>query len=187
MTITEFDQLEETNDVTYELIDGVVMMTPRPNFKHQSTQTNLIVELGAHFKGKQCSVMGETEIQLGEDVLVPDIFIYCDKDKFTQQRHMGAPTVTIEILSPGTEHHDLFRKLNCYAQHGVKEYWIVNPKTETITIHLLHFYAKIKSHLFGDFIFLVEARGVEPLSENLLPSASPSAVNVLTFPPRPSH
>ena len=34
----------------------------------------------------------------------------------------------------------------------------------------------------GDLFFLVEARGVEPLSESLFPQLSPSAVHLLTFP-----
>ena len=39
-----------------------------------------------------------------------------------------------------------------------------------------------KKHPFGCFFRLVEARGVEPLSENLLIQLSPSAVRLLAFP-----
>ena len=39
----------------------------------------------------------------------------------------------------------------------------------------------------SDGSYLVEARGVEPLSEDQTAQTSPSAVRVLTFPPPDSH
>lgn len=42
---------------------------------------------------------------------------------------MGAPDWIIEIISPGNPSHDYIRKLNLYADAGVREYWIVDPRT----------------------------------------------------------
>lgn len=135
MTLEEFNQLEETSDQIYELINGALMMTPRPSRAHQQIQTLLSAELVFYFKDKSCNVIAEAEIQLGNDVLVPDIFIYCDATKFTPQRYIGAPVIVIEIISPSTAFNDYNRKYALYKKYGVKEYWIVDPNGDLITVH----------------------------------------------------
>ncbi|MDE6913920.1 MAG: Uma2 family endonuclease, partial [Lachnospiraceae bacterium] len=49
----------------------------------------------------------------------------------------GAPDWIIEIVSPGTASHDYIRKLNLYADAGVVEYWIVDPRSEKIFVYYL--------------------------------------------------
>jgi Uma2 family endonuclease len=46
----------------------------------------------------------------------------------------GAPELVIEILSPSTAKRDLVVKRRLYSQHGVREYWIVDPKAESIEL-----------------------------------------------------
>ncbi len=43
----------------------------------------------------------------------------------------------VEIRSPSTAHRDLTVKRELYARHGVKEYWLVDPYAETVTVLLL--------------------------------------------------
>ena len=47
---------------------------------------------------------------------------------------MGAPDLTVEVLSPSTALEDRVDKHREYALAGVTEYWIVNPEDETITV-----------------------------------------------------
>lgn len=135
MTLKEFDLLPKDEQERYELVDGMVMMSPKANLTHQMIITNLIVELGPYFKDKTCKVFSEAEIKLKKDIFIPDISILCDPEKFTEQRYEGPPTVVIEVLSPATRSYDLFTKLNKYQIAGVPEYWIVDPKSQTITVH----------------------------------------------------
>ena len=51
------------------------------------------------------------------------------------QRYKKAPEIVIEILSPSSRYTDTFTKLIKYELLGVKEYWIVNPEKEIITIY----------------------------------------------------
>ena len=51
----------------------------------------------------------------------------CDKEKRNPRGCVGAPDWIIEILSPSNPGHDFVRKLNLYAETGVREYWIVDP------------------------------------------------------------
>ncbi len=47
----------------------------------------------------------------------------------------GAPDFIIEIVSPGNPADDYIRKLFYYQNHGVREYWIVDPKRKSITVN----------------------------------------------------
>ena len=71
------------------------------------------------------------------DAVEPDISVICDKDKLSTRGCEGAPTWIIEIVSPGNSAHDYITKLGLYQQHGVKEYWIVNPDRKTIIVYRL--------------------------------------------------
>ncbi len=65
----------------------------------------------------------------------PDISVICDKSKLTDRGCLGAPDWVVEIVSPGNSGHDYIRKLNLYADAGVREYWIVNPMTELVYVY----------------------------------------------------
>ena len=40
----------------------------------------------------------------------------------------------IEIVSPKNSKRDLKDKFDIYQEHGVREYWIVNPSDENVTV-----------------------------------------------------
>jgi Uma2 family endonuclease len=50
---------------------------------------------------------------------------------------IGAPDLIVEILSPSNPKHDCVTKFNLYEEHGVREYWIVDPRQKTVNIFLL--------------------------------------------------
>lgn len=135
MSVEEFEKLPADERQVYELIDNMVMMTPRPNVNHQKILKKLLIQLDSYLSGKTCDVFSEVEVRLNKDILVPDLSVLCDPDKFTDQRYEGPPAIVIEILSPATYRNDLFVKLNKYQLAGVREYWIVNPKLKAITVH----------------------------------------------------
>ncbi len=47
----------------------------------------------------------------------------------------GAPSLRIEVLSPGTRGLDLEKKRLLYTKFDVPEYWIFDPDLEQITVH----------------------------------------------------
>lgn len=65
----------------------------------------------------------------------PDISVICDPEKLTDKGCTGAPDWIIEIISPGNPEHDYIRKLNLYADAGVREYWIVDPRDRKILVY----------------------------------------------------
>lgn len=70
------------------------------------------------------------------DVAQPDILFVSNSrsDIATQANIQGAPDLVVEILSPGTAYYDRGSKQALYGRHGVREYWIVDPGTETVEV-----------------------------------------------------
>jgi len=143
------DYLQWPDDERWELIDGVPYnMSSSPSPKHQE----IIIALGSQFynylKDKPCKVFVAPidvrfleENQSDEDVktvLQPDIIVVCDSKKIDERGCKGAPDLIIEVISPHTVKKDIIRKFDTYEKFGVKEYWIIRPDEETVTVFILN-------------------------------------------------
>lgn len=135
LSLSDFNEMRNNDENKYELIDGIVLMSPRPNIKHQEVMGNLYLEIGNFLKGKNCKIFTEIEVQFEDNVLIPDISVICGIENTEIQRYKKAPEIVIEILSPSSRYTDSFTKLYKYELFGVKEYWIANPDLETINIY----------------------------------------------------
>jgi len=133
--LCDFNNMKTNDENKYELIDGIVLMSPRPSIKHQQLMGNLYLEIGNFLKGKSCKVFTEIELECQGNVLIPDISVICGLENTNIQRYKKAPEIVIEILSPSSRYTDTFTKLFKYELLGVKEYWIVNPDKEIVTIY----------------------------------------------------
>jgi len=132
------------DDERYELIDGEVYAMSAPSTAHQSICMELSRQFANFLVGKQCKVFASPfDICLNgkgdedDTVVQPDIIIICDESKLDKKRLNGAPDLAIEILSPSTASRDRIVKLNRYLKAGVREYWIVDPEIEGITVNTL--------------------------------------------------
>ena len=127
-----------------ELIDGkVYAMSPAPSWEHQSILLELAGQIREHLKGKRCKVfVAPFDVRLnagaGDDTVVqPDIVVICDRTKLGGTGCVGAPDMIVEVLSPSTALNDKVIKFNKYLQCGVREYWIVDPDSKIVSIHIL--------------------------------------------------
>ncbi len=123
-----------------ELIDGQMYMMAPPSTIHQRILMNMSGEIWEHIKAKHgsCEVFpAPFAVFLNEDdrnYVEPDISVICDKNKLDEKGCNGAPDWIIEIVSPGTERVDYGIKLFKYRSAGVREYWIINPRTRTVNV-----------------------------------------------------
>ena len=71
------------------------------------------------------------------DVVEPDlVFGAPDQlDILTEQNIQGTPALVIEILSPSTRTRDREVKGRLYARAGVREYWLVDPDLNAVTVY----------------------------------------------------
>ena len=139
---TYADYLTTPEDKRYELLDGELLMTPAPNEPHQRFQAELGIRLGLHIKEKKIGriYFAPTDVLLSDtDVVQPDLlFVSNERSRIiTPAGIQGAPDLVVEILSPATAERDTGYKRALYAQHGVKEYWIVSADAGAITVLLL--------------------------------------------------
>lgn len=81
---------------------------------------------------------GPLDVVLSDyDVVQPDlVFISSARSSIVTETHIhGAPDLVIEICTEQTRKTDEIIKRKLYERHGVKEYWIVDPELETVTVY----------------------------------------------------
>lgn len=123
-----------------ELIDGQIYDMAPPNFTHQKLVYQLGRTIGNYIESHSgaCEVLpAPFAVFLDRDdynYFEPDISVVCDRNKLDDRGCNGAPDWVVEVTSPSTEHRDYGIKLFKYRSAGVREYWIVNPKTRTVNV-----------------------------------------------------
>lgn len=143
LTYTASDYYALPEGVRAELIDGQIYYQAAPSRAHQKLLSGLHATIYHYLKSKDgpCEVYpAPFAVSLKENektIVEPDISIICDQGKLTDKGCTGAPDWIIEIVSPHNSSHDYIRKLNLYADAGVREYWIVNPMKQTIFVYHL--------------------------------------------------
>ena len=143
---TYADYLEWDDDKRYELIDGRVYMMSAPTSNHQDVCREISRVISNYLVGKRCKLyFAPFDVRLtpkpfGKDdtVVQPDIVVICDPKKIDRRGCVGAPDLVIEITSPSTSARDKLLKFNKYLWAGVREYWIVDPRDKTVSVHLLN-------------------------------------------------
>jgi Uma2 family endonuclease len=136
----ELDEAER-----YELIGGRAYAMSAPNDYHQAILTELVIQIGSYLKGKVCRLRpAPTDVRLfyeedesDDTVVQPDISVICDEKKRGAEGCRGAPDMIVEVLSPTNTSEEYVRKFNLYLKAGVREYWVVAPKSKTVQAFVL--------------------------------------------------
>ena len=128
MSLEEFDAMTKDDHLTYELVDGIILMPPSPSFEHQVIGNKLLFQLNLRLEKKKCQPLYEYDIRTNGDVLKPDAMVFCDDNT-------ELPRIVFEIISPTSKYRDLVIKVSKYEQAGIAEYWIADPKSKTVTVH----------------------------------------------------
>ncbi len=155
---TEEDYYNLPENVRAELIDGQIYYMAAPSRIHQEILMFLSKTIANYIDSKKgpCKVYpAPFAVKLFSDddknVVEPDISVICDPNKLTDRGCTGAPDWIVEITSPSNSSHDYIRKLNLYADAGVREYWIVDPISKKIFVyHLEETDFKADSYTFQD-------------------------------------
>ena len=144
------DYLTWIDDARRELYDGFIkLMTPAPSRIHQRISTNLVSIWWNYLRHKPCEVYhapSDVRFPKRKDlitntqiytVLQPDIYVICDLSKMDDKGCLGAPDLIIEIISAKNSKRDIKDKFEIYQEHGVREYWMVNPNDENVSVFVL--------------------------------------------------
>lgn len=124
-----------------ELVDGEMYMMAPPSRRHQEIAGELFGMIREYIKSKNgdCKpYIAPFAVFLNADdrnYVEPDISVICDKNKLTDNGCNGAPDWIIEVASPGSQRMDYMIKQFKYRTAGVREYWIVDPRDNTVTVY----------------------------------------------------
>jgi Uma2 family endonuclease len=125
-----------------EIVEGELILSPRPAGPHAAAATALAEELGPPFKRGRGGPGGwilllEPELHLDAHILVPDLAGW---RRETMNAIGNEPYFTVrpdwicEVLSPSTERLDRSAKIALYAAAGVRHAWLVNPLQHTLEV-----------------------------------------------------
>lgn len=124
-----------------ELIDGqIYYMAPTPSRIHQDLAGKMYATILQYIKtnGGKCEpYIAPFAVFLNKDDLTyvePDVSVICDPDKLNDKGCNGAPDWIIEIVSIESRRMDYSTKMFKYQESGVREYWIVDPAKDRITV-----------------------------------------------------
>ncbi len=128
---------------TYEIIDGVLHMTPPPAIAHQDASGYLFARMRLHAEendlGKVLPAPCGVRLPNQPVPVEPDI-LFIKKERLAivgKQYVEGAPDLVVEIISPSNAHHDRDTKFKLYEMAGVPEYWLVDYQAQTVEVYHL--------------------------------------------------
>lgn len=138
----------------YEIIDGVLYVTPAPRSIHQMLSKRL------QFFFYQLELEGQGYVYNAPiDVLMPgctpvqpDLVFLLREQRTMIQDHgiVGVPHLVVEILSPTSRSLDRVQKLNRYAKNGVPLYLILDPDALSLEVFALDVGVYRLEHSLGE-------------------------------------
>lgn len=147
------DDIQALPEGTYtELIDGFLYDFAAPSVFHQLLLEDFRDQVRSFIRtnGGSCvPLLCPVGVFLGEDAsdyLIPDFTVTCDRSRIFEDGIHGAPDFVLEVLSPATESKDRYVKFTKYCTAGVREYWIIDPKKQIVTINYFTGKAVTKIH-----------------------------------------
>jgi Uma2 family endonuclease len=146
LTYEQWRLLPETKE-RYEIIDGVIRMSPPPSPDHQWINQNLSDILSPHVRAAELGVVLVAPV----DILIrrhplrtrqPDLlFLSAERTgvrgrkELREMPHVDVPVdLGVEVLSPSNSRIDIERKLEDYLSVGMREVWLVSPEAETVEV-----------------------------------------------------
>jgi Uma2 family endonuclease len=133
LTRTDLDRMPNDGH-RYELIDGALLVTLAPSWRHQLAVGKLLYGLMQHCPPDLCVLTAPFDVAISDDtVMQPDILV-ARRDDFTERDLPKAPLLAVEVLSPSTRRIDTMLKFSRYEAAGCPSYWVFGPDTPTLIV-----------------------------------------------------
>jgi Uma2 family endonuclease len=152
----------------YEVLDGVLLVSPAPSFRHQRAVKLLVAILDEYTRAQR---IGETlfspaDIELSPTRLVqPDVFVVPAELPVATWRDVTRLHLAAEVISPSTARADRIEKRTAYQGKEVPEYWVVDLDTRVFERWLP---SDDRPEILSDRIEWHPLAGVSPLSIDLV-------------------
>jgi Uma2 family endonuclease len=135
----DLDRLPEEPFLTYEIIDGELIVSRQPHLRHGVVIGKLcflvssaVAELGGLVIVEPGIVWGDD----AEDNVAPDVVIVLpDRLHLAAGRSLtGTPNIVMEVVSTGSIEVDYVKKRDLYARTSAQEYWIVDWQRQLVEV-----------------------------------------------------
>ena len=124
-TVAELDRMPDDGH-RYELLDGVLVVSPLPTPAHQVVAFTLATTLDRACP-PEWQVVPEPAVMVSRDTeFAPDIVVV-GQDQLSGTKITQPPALAVELRSPSTALIDLNLKKAAYERFGVPSYWVVIP------------------------------------------------------------
>ena len=138
-SLEEWYALPEETEDKYELVEGWLVMAPKPTDWHQiaSRRFSIVIE---PYLPPGYAVIQEVEVLIQESpptLRVPDVLVVARDSIGTRPKNGSEVLLAIEVISPSNSRNDLVSKLNEYARIGIPNYWIFDPRTQVLRVFQL--------------------------------------------------
>jgi Uma2 family endonuclease len=162
--------LERTPDDgrRYELVDGVLIVSPAPAILHQVVLHELAVLLQATLPDDLGIVPGPGLRMSDITELIPDLTVV-RRAALAGVRLTEPPLLAVEVRSPSTALFDMNTKRAVYERFGIASYWVVVPdreKPSVVVFDLSNGTYKQIAHVSGEEPFRAE----RPFPVTVVPS-----------------
>jgi Uma2 family endonuclease len=121
----------------YELVEGMLLVTPAPASDHQAVVARLLTALSTYLGSRgPAYAVSPGEIEVAPKLhLEPDILVVPSRFRpGTKWTAMSDWWLAVEVLSPSSKHYDRDYKLAAYLRVGVREVWIVDLDRGSIEV-----------------------------------------------------
>lgn len=153
-TFADLEHVPET--MVGQIIDGDLLLLPRPALPHTRTASNAGSDINGRFgRGRPPGgwwILFEPELHLSLDALVPD-FAGWRRERLSELPEAAfltlAPDWVMEVLSPSTASIDRVAKARIYARAGVRWLWFVDPLARTVEVNRLESGGWLRIAAFG--------------------------------------
>jgi Uma2 family endonuclease len=124
-TVDDLDRMPDDGH-RYELIDGMLIVSPAPNIGHQRVIV-VLTSLLEYACPEHMVVFADVGVRIAENsALEPDVVVARVSDA-EGVRLTRPPLLVAEVLSPDSVLRDLNLKKAAYERFGIPSYWVVDP------------------------------------------------------------
>lgn len=117
----------------YELIDGVLIVSPAPRTRHQIAVASLFIVLHGGAPAGLTTLFAPYDVVLADNTVIQPDLLVAPRDAFTESDLPAAPLLAVEVLSPSSRGVDLLLKKDRLERAGCPHYWVVDPDEPSVT------------------------------------------------------
>jgi Uma2 family endonuclease len=166
-TVEDLETLPD-DGMRYEIIDGILQVSPSPVTAHQRAVLRLAVAFTAACPPGFEVFVAPLDWQPDRRTsLEPDVLVV-PKDAIGPKNISGTPALVVEVLSPSTARIDRMLKFSRYAEGGIGQYWIVDPAVPSIQIYSLR---GETYELIAEGVDAEQVSGVAPMMVTVSPAS----------------